>query len=518
MSSLATVILAAGLGTRMKSDKAKVLHAVAGRPMIEYPVAMARALGSGRVVCVLGHQADAVRAAVEAKFGAGAVEVAIQAEQRGTGHAVLQVEPLLGSHDGLVLILYGDTPLLTQPVLERLVREASADTVTLMTARFADPSGYGRVVRDGSGKFVRIVEDKDATPEEKRIEEINAGIYCGPAKFFFETLKSVDARNAQGEIYLTDVMERAARELNVVIVEAAADEVMGCNDRVDVAKADRVVRLRLATELMKAGVGVRDPEQLFVEPGVQVGRDTLLGPNVQLRGNVVIGAGCTIEQGVVISDCTIGDRVHIKPFCVLTESTVANGAQIGPWAHIRPASVVEDDVHLGNFVEIKKTRMRKGAKANHLTYLGDADIGEKVNIGCGTITCNYDGYVKSQTIVEAGAFIGSDTQLVAPVTVGAGAVTAAGTTVYRDIPAGALALTRPELVLVEGWAERKRQRMTGGIAKGTNGVAHGVKAKPNFLPATQKAKTAAKSAKKKKAPSKGKAAPATRGKPARKRG
>ncbi len=334
--SLATVILAAGLGTRMKSDKAKVLHAVAGRPMIEYPVAMARALGSGRVVCVLGHQADAVRAAIEAKFGAGSVEVAIQAEQRGTGHAVLQVEPQLGSHDGLVLILYGDTPLLTQPVLERLVREANSQTVTLMTARFADPSGYGRVVRDANGKFIRIVEDKDASADEKRIDEINAGIYCGPAQFFFETLKSVDARNAQGEIYLTDVMERAARELNVVIVEAAADEVMGCNDRVDVAKADRVVRLRLATQLMKAGVGVRDPEQLFVEPGVQVGRDTLLGPNVQLRGNVVIGAGCNIEQGVVISDCTIGDRVHVKPFCVLTESTVANGAQIGPWAHVRP--------------------------------------------------------------------------------------------------------------------------------------------------------------------------------------
>ena len=485
MNELATVILAAGLGTRMKSDKAKVLHQVAGRPMIEYPVAMARALGSGRVVCVLGHQADAVRAAVEAKFGAGSVEVAIQAEQRGTGHAVLQVEPQLGTHDGLVLILYGDTPLLTQPVLERLVREANDRTVTLMTARFADPSGYGRVVRDASGKFVRIVEDKDASADEKRIDEINAGIYCGPAKFFFETLKSVDARNAQGEIYLTDVMERAARELNVVIVEAAADEVMGCNDRVDVAKADRVVRLRLATLLMKSGVGVRDPEQLFVEPGVQVGRDTLLGPNVQLRGNVVIGAGCNIEQGVVISDCTIGDRVHVKPYCVLAESTIANGAQIGPWAHIRPASVVEDDVHLGNFVEIKKTRMRKGAKANHLSYLGDADIGEKVNIGCGTITCNYDGYVKSQTIIEAGAFIGSDTQLVAPVTVGAGAVTAAGTTVYRDVPAGALALTRPEIVFVEGWAERKRQRMTG--AKGTNGVAHGVKAKPNYLPSKRPA-------------------------------
>jgi bifunctional UDP-N-acetylglucosamine pyrophosphorylase / glucosamine-1-phosphate N-acetyltransferase len=461
---LATVILAAGLGTRMKSDRAKVLHTVAGRPMIEYPVASARALGSGRVICVLGHQADAVRAAVEARFGAGAIEVAIQAEQRGTGHAVLQTEALLATHDGLVLILYGDTPLLSQQVLERLVHGASPSTLTMMTARLPDPRGYGRVVRDGSGKFVRIVEEKDATIEQKRIDEINAGIYCGPARFFFDTLRTVGSGNAQGEIYLTDVMERAATKgsgLTVVTVSASADEVMGCNDRVDVAKADRIIRLRLADDLMRAGVAVRDPERLYVEPGVVVGRDSLLGPGVELRGRVTIGAGCVIEQGAVITDCTVGDRVHVKPYCVLSESTIANGVQIGPWCHVRPGSVIEDDVHLGNFVETKKTRMGKGAKANHLTYLGDADVGAKVNVGCGTITCNYDGYVKSRTIIGDGAFIGSDTQLVAPVTVGAGAVTAAGTTVYRDVPPGALALTRPEMVVVAGWAERKRQKMLG---------------------------------------------------------
>jgi len=459
--SLATVILAAGLGTRMKSDKAKVLHPVAGRPMIEYPVAMARALGSSRVICVLGHQADAVRAAVEQRFGAGSIEVALQAEQRGTGHAVLQTQSLLGNHEGLVLILYGDTPLLSQQALERLVHGASSSTLTMMTARLPDPRGYGRVVRDGSGKFVRIVEEKDASVDERRIDEINAGIYCGPARFFFDTLQSVGANNAQGEIYLTDVMERAARELTVVTISAGADEVMGCNDRVDVAKADRVIRLRLADSLMRAGVAVRDPERLYVEPGVEIGRDTALGPGVELRGKVKIGAGCVIEQGAVITDCTLGDRVHVKPYCVMSESTVGNGAQIGPWCHIRPGSVIEDDVHLGNFVETKKTRMGKGAKANHLSYLGDADVGAKVNVGCGTITCNYDGYVKSKTVIGDGAFIGSDTQLVAPVTVGAGAVTAAGTTVYRDVPPGALALTRPEIVFVEGWAERKRQKMLG---------------------------------------------------------
>ncbi len=489
--SLATVILAAGLGTRMKSDKAKVLHPVAGRPMIEYPVAMARALGSARTILVLGHQADAVRAAVEQRFGAGSIEVALQAEQRGTGHAVLQTESLLAHHDGLVLILYGDTPLLSQQVLERLVQGASSTTLTMMTARLPDPRGYGRVVRDASGKFVRIVEEKDATVEEKRIDEINAGIYCGPARFFFDTLRSVGADNAQGEIYLTDVMERAAREHTVVTISATADEVMGCNDRVDVAKADRVIRLRLAESLMRAGVAVRDPERLYVEPGVEIGRDSALGPGVELRGHVKIGAGCVIEQGAVITDCTLGDRVHVKPYCVLSESTIGSGVQIGPWCHVRPGSVIEDDVHLGNFVETKKTRMGRGAKANHLSYLGDADVGAKVNVGCGTITCNYDGYVKSKTVIGDGAFIGSDTQLVAPVTVGAGAVTGAGTTVFRDVPPGALALTRPEFVIVEGWAERKRQKMTGGAATGgkpTNGVSARPRHATNFAKPKSKKK------------------------------
>jgi bifunctional UDP-N-acetylglucosamine pyrophosphorylase/glucosamine-1-phosphate N-acetyltransferase len=455
---LTTVILAAGLGTRMKSDKAKVLHAVAGRPMIWFPVSIARQLESTRVVLVLGHQADAVQAAVEKSHGKGSVEVAIQAEQKGTGHALKMAAPNV-LRDGLVLVLYGDTPLLGLGAVQKLVAAASPTTVAMMTARFADPKGYGRVIRDGDGKFVRIVEEKDATASERKIDEINAGIYCGPADFIFGALDKLEAKNAQGELYLTDVMERAARELAVATVEVGADEVMGCNDRVDVARADRAIRLRLADELMRDGVSVRDPERLYAEMGVSVGRDSVLGPGVELRGAVTIGQRCVIEQGVVLTDCRIGDDVHIKPYCVLSESTVGNRAVIGPWCHVRPASVIEDDVHLGNFVETKKTRMGKGAKANHLSYLGDADIGEKVNVGCGTITCNYDGYGKYQTTIEDGAFIGSDTQLVAPVTVGKNAVTAAGTTVYKDVPAGALALTRTEIVFKEGWAARKRDKM-----------------------------------------------------------
>jgi bifunctional UDP-N-acetylglucosamine pyrophosphorylase/glucosamine-1-phosphate N-acetyltransferase len=253
----------------------------------------------------------------------------------------------------------------------------------------------------------------------------------------------------------------AAHELAVATILASAEEVMGVNDRVELARADRVMRLRLAERLMRDGVTVRDPERLYLEPGVVVGRDTELGPGVELRGRTAIGEGCRIEAGVVISDCTVGSRVHVKPYCVLGESVVGDDAHLGPFAHLRPGTVLDREVHLGNFVETKKTRLGRGSKANHLSYLGDAEIGAGVNVGCGTITCNYDGYTKSKTVIEDGAFIGSDTQLVAPVTVGKGAVVAAGTTVTEDVPAGALALTRPKQIAVAGWAERKRARMGG---------------------------------------------------------
>jgi bifunctional UDP-N-acetylglucosamine pyrophosphorylase/glucosamine-1-phosphate N-acetyltransferase len=454
---LATVILAAGLGTRMKSGRAKVLHAVAGRPMIEYPVGLARALGAERTVLVLGHQADAVQAAVEARFGAGAVEVVLQPEQKGTGHAVLQAAPRFADYDGLVLILYGDVPLLTQATLERLVGEASADALSLVTFFPSSPKGYGRIVRAFGAQLQRIVEDKDCSDEERTIDECNAGLYCAPARFLFDALGKLSPDNAQGELYLTDVVERAARELQVVTVEASAEEVMGINDRVELARADRLMRQRLAEALMLGGVTVRDPERLHVEPGVTVGRDTELGPGVELRGRTTVGTGCRIDAGVVLTDATVGDHVHIRPYCVVTESAVGDGAQVGPWAHLRPGSVLEADVHLGNFVETKKTRLGRGAKANHLSYLGDADIGAKVNVGCGTITCNYDGYQKYRTVIEDGAFIGSDTQLVAPVTVGERAVVAAGTTVFQNVPAGALALTRPKQVNADLRLDEKRQ-------------------------------------------------------------
>ena len=444
----------------MKSERSKVLHRVAGRPMIEYPIALSQGLGAARVVCVLGHQLDEVRAALDARFGPGAVTIAEQREQRGTGHALLQAAPALKDHDGLLLVLYGDTPLLRAELIAALVSAASARTLAIVTTRPAVPTGYGRIVRDRSGRVQRVVEERDCSARERKIEEVNAGIYCGPARFMLDAVRSLKPDNAQGELYLTDLVALAAKKLSVATVEAPFEDVMGVNDRVDLARVDRIMRVRLAEELMRAGVTVRDPEHLWIEPGVTVGRDSEIGPGVELAGRTRVGSGCKIEAGVVLRDATVGDRVHIKPYCVVTDSAIGAGAQVGPWAHLRPGSELGEDVHLGNFVETKKARLGRGAKANHLSYLGDAVIGERVNVGCGTITCNYDGYKKYQTIIEDGAFIGSDTQLVAPVTVGAGAVVGAGTTVYRDVSPGALALTRVEQKEVPGYAERKRKLMT----------------------------------------------------------
>jgi bifunctional UDP-N-acetylglucosamine pyrophosphorylase/glucosamine-1-phosphate N-acetyltransferase len=471
MMELATVVLAAGLGTRMKSARAKVLHTIAGRPLIEYPVAQARALGSNRIVCVLGHQNQDVKATLERRFGERAVEIVLQSKQRGTGDAVKQAAGLLSQHNGLLLILYGDVPLITERALVRLVEAAGEKRFALMTARgdLDKARGYGRIVRDQAGRFLKIVEDKDCSQVERAISEINAGIYCGPARFIFEALAHLQPDNAQGELYLTDVAERAARELEVATIEVPLEEMMGVNDRVDLSRADRVMRLRLAEALMREGVTVRDPEHLYLEPGVEVGRDVELGPGVELRGRVSIGRGSRLEAGVIVIDSKLGEQVHIKPYCVITDSVVGDGAQVGPWAHLRPGSILEADVHLGNFVETKKTRMGKGSKANHLSYLGDADIGARTNVGCGTITCNYDGYVKSRTTVEEDVFIGSDTQLVAPVRIGRGAVIGAGTTVYEDVPPGALALTRTKQTTHEGYVEKKRARMAArpdGTKKG----------------------------------------------------
>ena len=456
---LATVILAAGKGTRMKSSRAKVLFPVAGRAMVEYPIALSQALSAERIVAVLGHQIDEVRATIERRFGQGAVQIAEQKEQRGTGHAVMMAEAALADFDGLVLILYGDVPLLTEALLRDLVDKAGAGTLSLVTLRLANPKGYGRIGREPGGKVARIVEEKDCTDEQRAIDEVNAGIYCLPARFLFEALRTITPNNAQGELYLTDVVEQASHKLHIVTVEAPEAIVQGCNDRVDVARADRVMRLRLVDELQRSGVSVRDPERCFVEPGQQIGPDTELGPNVELRGRVTIGSNCRIEQGCVISDSVLGDNVHVKAHCVIAEAKVGNAAMIGPFAQLRPGTDLADEVHIGNFVETKKTKMGRGSKANHLTYLGDATVGQKVNVGCGTSTCHYDGYNKYETVIEDGVFLGSDTALVAPVRVGAGAITAAGSVIVEDVPPDALAVARGRQSNKLDYARLRREQM-----------------------------------------------------------
>ncbi len=468
------VILAAGLGTRMKSDVVKVLHKVAGRPLVFWPVELARIVGVRRIVAVLGHQLDAVQAALDTRYGKGAIGVAEQREPKGTGHALLQALPALAEEPGAarVLVLSGDVPLLGAATVQRLL--ACEGPVAVVTMRPGEPRGYGRMVRDEAGRLKRIVEEKDASLELKAIREVNAGIYAFELGFLRVHLGALRTDNAQGELYLTDLIARAA-ELHgdVATVDAAAEEVAGANDRVDLAALDSAARRLIAERWMREGVTMVAPESVCIDADVSgIGRDSELGPNVALRGRTRIGARVKIDVGCVITDSTIEDGAFVKPYCVVTESRIGARAQVGPFAHCRPGSDLSEDVHMGNFVETKKTRMGAGAKANHLAYLGDAEIGPKVNIGAGTITCNYDGKNKFVTTIEEGAFIGSDTQLVAPVRVGKGAYVGAGTTVVKDVPAGALAVSRTPQQNIEGWAEKKAKRAAAAApaASGAGGA------------------------------------------------
>ncbi|HVR63155.1 MAG TPA: bifunctional UDP-N-acetylglucosamine diphosphorylase/glucosamine-1-phosphate N-acetyltransferase GlmU [Polyangia bacterium] len=455
---LAVIVLAAGKGTRMKSRRAKVLHPLLGRPLAAYPIALAREMGADPIVPVLGHQRDAVEAELSARFGAGSLRVVEQADQRGTGHAVALALPALGDFAGIVTIVYGDVPLLRRETLDALVGAARAGgCLAIVTARPPDPTGYGRILRDRRGRITAVIEQKDASEKQRRIGEINAGIYAAPADFLRAATAKLDARNAQGELYLTDIVAQAARGIGVVAIEAAADDVAGINDRAQLAEAEAMMRARINRAWM-AHATFRDPASTVVEPDVTLGEDVELGRNVSLRGRTRVGAGARIDDGVVLTDTEVGAGAQIKPYCIATETVIGPGAVIGPFAHMRPGTKLGPDVHLGNFVETKKTVLGRGSKANHLSYLGDSIIGEKVNVGAGTITCNYNGYEKFQTVIEDGAFIGSDTQLVAPVRVGARAVVAAGTTVTGDVPAGALSISRVAQVDKAGYADKVAKR------------------------------------------------------------
>lgn len=434
---LAVLVLAAGKGTRMKSGRAKVLHEIAGRPLLGYPLAVAEALAPERLVVVIGRDADLVRERFD-----GRAQFVLQAEQRGTGHAVLAAREALAGFEGDVVILYGDTPLLREATLRRMIdrkREARADLV-MLSALVPLP---GRVVRDPTGRVERIVEAVDATPEELAIPEGNTGVYLVGTELLWKALSRVGDANAQGEIYLTDVVAIAVREGRRV--EALClddpDESLGINDRAELAKAAAVVRRRKAAELMATGVTFVDPERTYVDVDVEIGHDSVIEPGVVITGASRLGA-----------------RVHVKAHSVIEDGTLDDGVVVGPMAHLRPGSHLGANVRIGNFVEVKNSRLGPGVKADHLSYIGDADVGEGAAFGCGAITVNYDWDAKHRTVVGAGANVGCNANLVAPVSVGRDAAVAAGSTVTQDVPDGALAVARERQRNIEGWRSKRPKK------------------------------------------------------------
>lgn len=456
---LAAVVLAAGQGTRMKSSLAKVLHPVCGLPMVAYPIQLSRDLGATPVVLVVGHQADAVEADIRGRFPDG-VGFQLQAEQNGTGHAVIEGMKGLEGFEGRVLILYGDVPLLTAPTLERL--SAALDNgapVALVTFELDDPTGYGRIIRDEAGKLLRIVEHKDATAAERAVNEVNAGIYCVDSTFLRSALARLSNDNAQGEYYLTDIVGFAIDDGHTV-AHTLADplEVSGANDRAQLADLDRAMRERINVAHMKSGVTIVEPDTVRIEASVKIGRDTVIQPNVHLRGATEIGEGCTIDTGCVFTDAKVGPGVTFKPYTIIEDAAVADEAIIGPFARLRPGARIMEKAHVGNFVELKKAILGPGAKANHLAYIGDASVGAKANVGAGTITCNYDGYGKYRTEIGEGAFVGSNSTLVAPVKVGDNAYVAAGSTITDETPTDALAFGRARQTVKEGRAPELRAK------------------------------------------------------------
>lgn len=457
MSDVHVVILAAGKGTRMKSATPKVLHRVAGRPMIEHVLTAASAVHPTSIVVVIGHQGDDVRGALAAHEH---IDFVVQEPQLGTAHALLTTEPLLRDQSGTLVLLSGDVPALRADTLKSLVdthRQAGA-AATVITARVDQPHGYGRIVRDGE-QIAHIVEEKDATTSERAIQEINAGIYAFDLAGLFDAVRSIGSANAQREYYLPDLVSvyRSRRQTVTTITVSDPGEIQGVNSRAELAAVGQRLRMSTCAALMAAGVTIEDPLTTYIDVDVTVGADTVIKPGVTLESGTTIGANCVIHSGVRISASTIADGVEILDHCLVTNSTVGAGAHVGPFAHLRGDARLGARTKIGNFVELKKTVLGDGSKASHLTYLGDAVIGAGVNIGAGTITCNYDGERKQVTTIEDGAFIGSDTQLIAPVTVGAGAYVGTGTTIREDVPPGALAVSAGKQRNIEGWvAQRKK--------------------------------------------------------------
>ena len=451
--TVTAIVLAAGQGTRMKSDIPKVLHRANGKALVQWVLDTLRASDVEDTVVVLGHGSEQVEDAIR-----GQATFAYQREQKGTGHAVMQAVDAIGANADCVLVVCGDTPLLTEGTIRKLIAQhrEEKNAVTVLTAIAPNPFGYGRMIRDEKG-IVKIVEQKDATPEEQAVAEINAGTYCFDREFLIANLPKLTTNNAQGEYYLTDLIG-IARSAGLGVGGYPMEdfsESLGVNNRVQLAQAAEILRARKCNELMTAGVTIIAPAQTYVESTVSVGRDTILYPGVLLEGNTTIGEGNIIGANCRIANSTIGDDNEIQQ-TVMNEATVGNGCNIGPFAYLRPGATLADRVKIGDFVEVKKSTIGEGSKLPHLSYVGDAIVGSGVNIGCGSITCNYDGVNKYQTIIGDGAFIGSNTNLIAPVQVEANAFIGAGSTITKDVPADSLALTRAPLVVKESWNKKNK--------------------------------------------------------------
>jgi len=456
MSGRYVIILAAGQGTRMKSKLYKVLHPVCGKPMVEHVIDTVSAIGADQIVTVIGHGAELVKKQLEGK-----TEFVLQKEQLGTAHAVSQAKGLLKDKEGTTLVVCGDTPLLTAETVEKLLRhhEEEQAAMTVLTTIVDDPTGYGRVVRNEKGHVERIVEHKDATDEERKITEINTGTYCFNNADLFSALEKVSNDNAQGEYYLPDVFEILRKEGRKVTAYSTKDvsETIGVNDRVALAQAEKIMQRRINESHMRNGVTIIDPDNTYIEANVKIGQDTIIYPGTILKGETEIGSDCKLGPNSEIVNCRVGDGTTIH-HSVAFDSVIGSYTQIGPFSHIRPKSDINDEVRIGNFVEIKKSVIGHQSKVSHLSYIGDAEVGSNVNVGCGSITVNYDGTNKYKTVIEDGAFIGCNTNLIAPVTVGEGAFIAAGSTITDDVPKNALSIARARQINKDNYAEKLKQK------------------------------------------------------------
>jgi bifunctional UDP-N-acetylglucosamine pyrophosphorylase/glucosamine-1-phosphate N-acetyltransferase len=452
---LSIIVLAAGQGTRMRSDLPKVLHTLGGQPLLAHALDTAHHLEAAAIHVVIGHGADQVRRA----FAESGVHWVLQERQLGTGHAVAQVLPDVPD-SRTVLVMYGDVPLITPATLEKLLGIAAQGGLAVLTATLDDPSGYGRILQDADGNIRCIVEEKDATVEQRRLREINSGFLAAPAGRLRAWVQALDNSNAQGEFYLTDVVALAVRDGVAVRGVLAADphEILGVNDRAQLAALERCFQQRQARECLRAGVTLIDPARFDLRGRLTTGQDVIIDVNAVLEGTVRLGNRVILGPNVVMRDTTVGDDVTILANCVIEEAVIGDGARIGPFARIRPETVLAAGSHVGNFVEIKKSQVGEGSKINHLSYIGDTSVGSNVNIGAGTITCNYDGAYKHRTVIGDDVFIGSDTQLVAPVEVGDGATIGAGSTITRDVPAGELTLSRAAQQTRPGWKRPVKKR------------------------------------------------------------